>query len=58
MSTTVGRFRPLKQQVSITDGKVQVQFDRPADMARWLEENPEYCIEDFEWTTQEITGGH
>ena len=60
VSVTRGRYRPPFQRVSITDGQVQVEFDNPADMVRFLKENPEFAdrIEYFEWTTQEVTGGH
>ena len=58
MSTTVGRFEPPSEVVSVTDGKRQLEFDRPADMLAWFRDHPEdaAAIDRYVWTTRPIGG--
>jgi hypothetical protein len=60
MSTSVGRFRLPPEPVSITDGRHQMEFDSPADMADYLIRHPEVAarISEFTWTRLPLSGGH
>lgn len=53
MATTVGKFIPPPELVSMTDGKFQMQFGSPADLVDYLDLNPEILdrIAEFRWTT-------
>jgi hypothetical protein len=59
LSVTVGRFEPPAMQVSITDGRRQILFDRPSDMVRWFLDHPgdAAAVDRYVWTTQQIAGG-